>query len=67
MGMRFARVRARNMADVVDEVECNIVSPDIPTNQVNNADTDKENQGSVSLSGSNYSPQFADCFNNNGR
>jgi hypothetical protein len=67
MGMRFARVRAGNMSDVVDEVECNIVPPDSPTNQVYNADTDEEKQGSISLSGSNYSPQLADCFNNNGR
>jgi hypothetical protein len=27
MGMRFARVRARKMSDVVDEVECNIIPP----------------------------------------
>jgi hypothetical protein len=55
------------MSDVVDKVECNIVPPDSPTNQVYNTETDEENQGSVSLSGSNYSPQLADCFNNNGR
>jgi hypothetical protein len=67
MGMRFARVRARNMADVVDEVECNIVPPDSPTNQVYNTETDEENQGSASLSGSDYSPQLDDCLNNNGR
>jgi hypothetical protein len=67
MGMRFARVRVGNMSDVVDEVECNIAPLDSPTNQVYNAETDEENQGSVSLSGSNYSPQLADCFNNNGR
>jgi hypothetical protein len=66
--MRFARVRAGNMSDVVDEVECNIAPPpDSPTSQVYNAETDEENQGSVSLSGSNYSPQLADFFNNNGR
>jgi hypothetical protein len=34
MGMWFARVRAENMSDVVDEVECNIAPPDSPTNQV---------------------------------
>jgi hypothetical protein len=67
MGMRFARVRAGNMSDVVDKVECNVVPPDSPNNQVYNADTDEENHGSISLSGSNYSPQLADCFNNNGQ
>jgi hypothetical protein len=40
--MRFSRVRAGNMSDVVDEVECNIVPPDSPTNQVYNAETDEE-------------------------
>jgi hypothetical protein len=34
MVMRFDRVRAGNMSDVVDEVECNIVPPNSPTNQV---------------------------------
>jgi hypothetical protein len=41
MGMRFARVRARNMSDIVDEVKCNIVLPNSPTNQVYNAETDE--------------------------
>jgi hypothetical protein len=67
MGMRFARVHAGNMPDVVDQVEYNIAPPDSPTNQVYNAETDEENQGSVSLYGSKYLPQLADCFNNNGR
>jgi hypothetical protein len=31
MGMRFARVRAGNMSDVVDEVEFNIFPPYSPT------------------------------------
>jgi hypothetical protein len=35
------------MSDVVDEVECNIVPPDSPTNQVYNADTDEEKQGTI--------------------
>jgi hypothetical protein len=43
MCMRFDRVRARNMSDVVDEVECNIAPTDSPTNQVYNAETDEEN------------------------
>jgi hypothetical protein len=66
MCMQIVRVLARNMSDVADEVECNVVPPDSPTNQVYNAETDEENHGSISLSGSNYSPQLADCFNNNG-
>jgi hypothetical protein len=42
MGMRFARVRAGNMSDVADKVECNIVPPNSPTNKVYNAETDEE-------------------------